>query len=96
MKTSYEFIYEKHDGAPTIDRVEMVEKASLKMYRPIWTVLNGALVLVNLFGQFYFCFLRPRKGCMIGFSRLTAADRIEAQILFKQEREAYSHGDQFC
>ena len=33
---------------------------------------------------------------MIEFSRLTAADRIEARILFKREREAYLYGDQFC
>ena len=73
-ETSYEFIYEQFDGAPTIDRVEMVEKASLETYRPIWTVLNGCISPGEPLWSILLCFLRPRKGCMIGFSRLTAAD----------------------
>lgn len=46
-----------------------------------------ALVLVNLFGQFYFVFWDQGEVAMIEFSRLTAADQIEARILFKRERE---------
>ena len=57
------------------------------MYRPIWTVFKDALVLANLFGQFYFVFWDQGEVAMIEFSRLTAADQIEARILFKRERE---------
>ncbi|EJK61365.1 hypothetical protein THAOC_18162, partial [Thalassiosira oceanica] len=62
-ETSYEFIYEQFDGAPTVDQVEMVEKASLETYRPIWTVLNA--VLNGCIGpseplwSILLCFLRP-------------------------------------
>ncbi|EJK61751.1 hypothetical protein THAOC_17704, partial [Thalassiosira oceanica] len=58
-ETSYEFIYEQFDGAPTIDRVEMVEKASLEMYRPIWTVLNGCIGPGEPLWSILLRFLRP-------------------------------------
>ncbi|EJK51240.1 hypothetical protein THAOC_29605, partial [Thalassiosira oceanica] len=58
-ETSYEFIYGEFDGAPTIDRVEMVEKASLEMYRPIWTVLNGCIGPGEPLWSILLRFLRP-------------------------------------
>ena len=58
-ETSYEFIYEQFDGAPTMDQVEMVEKASLEMYRPIWTVLNGCIGPGEPLWSILLCFLRP-------------------------------------